>query len=83
MQLNVQLFATLANKMGQSKVDIELDDGTTVGDMLKIIAAQYPAIAPLLERSAVAVNLTYVKADHTLCQDDEIALIPPVSGGAP
>ena len=83
MKLSVQIFATLAHKLGRSEIDVQLDDGATVGDMLKNAASQYPSIAPLLERSAVAVNLSYVKADHTLRPDDEVALIPPVSGGAP
>ena len=83
MKLNVQIFATLAHKMGQSQLEIQLQEGATVGDLTQAIGAQHPAIAPLLERSAVAVNLTYVKSDHVLGADDEIALIPPVSGGAP
>ena len=82
MQVRVQIFATLVQQIGHNQIDVELTDGATVGDMLEIIGKQHPSVVPLLGRIAVAVNLSYVKQDHPLSPEDEVALIPPVSGGA-
>jgi len=81
MQLRVQIFATLAQQIGQNQIDVDVPNGAVVADLLESIGKQYPAIVPLLERTAVAVNLSYVKKNHALGPDDEVALIPPVSGG--
>ncbi len=49
--------------------------------MLALLEKQYPAFAPMRDHLATAVNLTYVRTDYVLVDGDELALIPPVSGG--
>ena len=83
MTVTVRLFAILRERAGSDSVEIELDDGATVDDALAALAAR-PGLAELLERMPVrmAVNRDYADADTPLAAGDELALVPPVSGGA-
>ncbi len=81
MTLTVLLFAKLRDAAGSDSVTVELHAGTTVADLRRHLAGTYPAVAGLLERSAVAVNHDFADTDRPLAAGDEIALIPPVSGG--
>jgi len=82
MRLTVRLFAVLRERAGAESVEIELADGATAADALEALRAQ-PGL-DLLERLPVrlAVNREYVDPDRELATGDELAAIPPVSGGA-
>ncbi len=84
MHVQVRLFAMLRERAGSSRIELELPDGATVGDALAKLAAGGP-LGGLIELLPVrmAVNRDYASADTVLGPDDELALIPPVSGGAP
>jgi molybdopterin converting factor subunit 1 len=81
MRLTVQLFAMLRERAGAERVEIELDDGATAADAIEALRAQ-PGL-DLLEQLPVrlAVNREYVEPERELASDDELAAIPPVSGG--
>lgn len=81
MTLTVLLFAKLRDAAGSEAVAVELPAGATVADLRRQLADAYPAIAQLLERSAVAVNHDFADGARSLAPGDEIAIIPPVSGG--
>jgi molybdopterin synthase catalytic subunit len=83
MTVTVRLFAILRERAGSDSVEIELPDGATVGDALTALA-QRPGLAELLERLPVrmAVNRDYAEPGTRLAAGDELALVPPVSGGA-
>jgi len=81
MKLNLRLFATLKERAGTSKLEIELPEIATVETLLSILAVQAPALASSLKTVLVAVNNDYAFPDQALFQNDEIALFPPVSGG--
>lgn len=81
MTVRVRFFAILKDRAGADAVDLTLADRSTVGEALDAIAARFEPIAPLLPRVAPAVNRTYARRDHVLNDGDELALIPPVSGG--
>ena len=81
MIVRLRFFAILKDRAGTAAADVTLPDGVTVGDALLAIARDHPAIAPLLPRVAPAVNQTYARRDDVLHDGDELALIPPVSGG--
>lgn len=85
MNLNVKirLFAGLAERTGQSILELTVPDATTVRDLKQRVADEVPQIAPLLSQTVVAVNRQYTDDDQTVNASDEIALIPPVSGGSP
>jgi molybdopterin synthase catalytic subunit len=61
---------------------MELPEGASVSDLLSKVCAAHPALPPLLGRVQVAVNRQIVPSAHTLADGDEVALIPPVAGGA-
>lgn len=82
MQIRVRLFAILRDRAGMGEMTIQMAQGASVSSAITSIGEQTPAIRDLLSRAAFAVNREYVKADHVLKDGDELALIPPVSGGA-
>ncbi|MBL9103697.1 MAG: molybdenum cofactor biosynthesis protein MoaE [Myxococcales bacterium] len=81
MTVRVLLFAGLRERLRRDHVDLELRDGASVGELLAALASSYPAAAPLLPPCRVAVDHTFVAADHAVPAGAEVAIIPPVSGG--
>ena len=81
LNLRLRLFASYREKAGASELDIELPDGATVGALAKEVGRRFPDLTPAPERLVVAVNYEYRDHDHNLVDGDEVALIPPVSGG--
>ena len=83
MFVDVRLFAVLRERAGRESVTVEVADGATVGDAVDAVAREH-GLAEVIERMPVvmAVNREYARADATLAEGDELALIPPVSGGA-
>ncbi len=80
--MRIRLFARAKDLAGADRIDVELPPGATVGDLRRRIAEQYPALAGLLARSALAVNEEFADDGLTLPLNAEVALLPPVSGGA-
>jgi molybdopterin synthase catalytic subunit len=81
MTLTVHLFARGRDLAGAGTVAAELPAAATVADLRRALAARFPVLAGLLERSAVAVNHDFAEDDRVLSPGDEVAVIPPVSGG--
>jgi molybdopterin converting factor subunit 1 len=81
MRVTVKLFAILKERAGISEFPLELPCGSATSVALESIASRHPNIRELLRRAAVAVNREYAPRDTTLNDGDELALIPPVSGG--
>ena len=81
MTLTVLLFARLRDAAGSEAVPVELSAGSTVADLRRRLADSYPALAGLLGRSAIAVNHDFADDARPLAPEDEVAVIPPVSGG--
>jgi molybdopterin converting factor subunit 1 len=81
--IQVRLFASLRELAGADVTEVELADGATAADVLAALAER-PRLAEALApgRVAIAVNREYARGEHTIRQGDEVALIPPVSGGA-
>ena len=83
MTITVQLFASLAESAGTREVELPLEDGmTTAAGVLAAVVERFPALAGMRESVMVAVNAEYVSAEYPVRAGDEVALIPPVSGGA-
>ena len=81
MTVTVHLFAGARDAVGRPTVTVDLPDGATVGGLRSVVAAQFPALAAVLARSAVAVNQEYAEDAGVISPGDEVAVIPPVSGG--
>jgi molybdopterin converting factor subunit 1 len=78
--VTVQLFASYAETFGGSTLEIPLDAGSTVGDLVRSIRS-LPAAYTLPESLRVAVNRKFASLDQVVDSQDEVALIPPVAGG--
>jgi molybdopterin synthase catalytic subunit len=83
MTVRVRLFAILRERAGRDSIEIELADGATVGEALATLESTAP-LAEVLESLPVqmAVNRDYAEPGTTLAPGDELALIPPISGGS-
>jgi molybdopterin converting factor subunit 1 len=81
MNVTVQLFARARELAAADHVEIELDAGASAGQLRRRLAEEYPALAGLLERSALAVNEEFAEEDAIVPADARVALLPPVSGG--
>jgi molybdopterin converting factor subunit 1 len=81
MTVRLRFFASMRERMRRSEADWVLPAGATVGDLWEALAAQHPQLRDLGASVSFAVNREYVDCNHRLSENDEVALIPPVSGG--
>ena len=81
MTVRVKLFAVLRETCGVGDFTLELPHGATVADARRPLLERLPALRDHIDRCAYAVNQAYVKGETQLRDGDELALIPPVSGG--
>ncbi len=81
MQIRVRLFAILRDRAGTAEMTLDVPANSSVGAAITSVGERTPAVREFLSRTAFAVNREYVKPDHVLNDGDELALLPPVSGG--
>lgn len=82
MQLNIRLFAGLAERLQTSILPFSIEGSSVTADELKqLISESYPEAASQISVSFVAVNQDYAPGDTLITEGNEVALIPPVSGG--
>jgi len=81
MRVRVRLFAALREAAGRGEVEWDLPEGATVEQLVAELGAALPALAAGAGRARVAVNRRYAAPNARLADGDEVALIPPVSGG--
>ena len=81
MKIRVLLFALLRDRAGVADVELQLGPAATISDATRALAEKFPELKSFLPRVAYAVNQAYAKSDTALSDGDELALIPPVSGG--
>ncbi len=81
MSFTVHLFAGARELARAEMVTIDLPAGATVADVRTALARAKPILTRLLGRSAIALNHDFADDDHILAPGDELAVIPPVSGG--
>jgi molybdopterin converting factor subunit 1 len=82
MRVHILFFGVLKDLAGKSTDVLDLRDSALVRDVLEHYASQTPRLKELLASLAVAVNQQYAGPDTKLKSDDEVALLPPVSGGS-
>jgi len=80
MQLNILLFGITKEIVGQQKLSVELPGQPSVPHLMDKLRQDYPQLGEL-QSLMVAVNNEYAQEEQMLHEKDEIALIPPVSGG--
>jgi molybdopterin converting factor subunit 1 len=81
-RLNLKLFATLRERAHTAELSREFDDGATMTDIWQTLVGEFPALAGHHDSVGFAVNQEYVEGDCCPREGDEVAFIPPVSGGA-
>ncbi len=81
MQVRVRLFASLRDAAGSPEARLELAEAATAEVAWQALVLSHPALAARRASLAVAVNRAYAGFETVLQDDDEVAFIPPVSGG--
>ena len=81
MEVTVRLFAGYREKAGTAEVELDLPDGATIGYLAREVVRLFPKITRDPSKLVMAVNQEYREHTYALSNGDEVALIPPVSGG--
>ncbi len=81
MYVTVRLFARLRDIVGASELQREVPDGATARMLWDTLAVQYGELSGYGVAVSTAVNEEYAKMDTVLIDGDEVAFLPPVSGG--
>ncbi|MCA9858952.1 MAG: molybdopterin converting factor subunit 1 [Thermomicrobiales bacterium] len=82
MRVEMRYFAFVREQLGMSKETIELRDGSTVDQALELVLTRAPRLANARPALMMMVNQAYQPGTHVLTDGDEVAIIPPVSGGS-
>lgn len=82
MKIGVRLFAMYRELAGTRDLELELSEGSHVAQAWEACLERFPRLVQHDESAAFAVNGRYAMPDHVLQDRDELALFPPVSGGA-
>ena len=80
MNIRILLFGITRDIVGSSSINVDINENENVEDLMSQLRSMYPGFNDL-KSLMVAVNSEYAEKEMVLKQSDEIALIPPVSGG--
>ena len=81
MRITIRLFARLRELAGSADLVREVPAGATVESVWQVLAAEHPALTPHRSSLSSAVNADYAKFSTPVADGDEVAFLPPVSGG--
>jgi molybdopterin converting factor subunit 1 len=81
MQITVRLFALMREKAGTDTIHLKLPDNTNIAEALTVLQRQHPSLEPYIDNTRFALQMEFVEPETILQAGDELALIPPVSGG--
>lgn len=81
MAITVRFFAVLREATGHESLALKAGDGDTVADIVQRLERDYPAVAKYRPVLSYAVNGEYTRADAPVRDGDELAILPPISGG--
>jgi len=82
MRVTIRYFAAARERAGISSETLELDEAATAAEALAAACARHPALQPVAQRLRLAVDQEFTTPERKLRDGSEVALIPPVSGGA-
>ena len=80
MRVSVRFFALYRERAGTSQTEVDLPDGATPEELLVLLRSEFASLPPS-DSVLIAVNSEYVSPKTPLHEGDEVAFIPPVSGG--
>jgi molybdopterin converting factor subunit 1 len=81
IHIKVRFFAAPREALGKGELQMDVPDGTTVGELVGLLTEQYPVLRPYTRFLNVAVNRAYVGMQTVLRDGDDVACLPPVGGG--
>ena len=81
VRVTLRFFAIMRERIGESERQVSFAGGSRVADVVRYVEQEFAEIAPLFRASMVMRNHEYVDREEQLADGDEIAFIPPVSGG--
>ena len=81
MRVVVRLFARLRDIAGAAELRRDVAAGATIGSVWRELVGEFPELAGYERSISSAVNADYARMDHAVHDGDEIAFLPPVSGG--
>ncbi len=79
--VRVRLFGNVREIVGSAEIEMPAAPGATTGSLLSALIGAHPRLAPWREYLRVAVNQEYAPGETPVSPGDEVAVIPPVSGG--
>ena len=79
--IEVLLFGAAADRAGTRKVRLELEEDSTLAEVWPLLVERYPDLSSMRDTLAFAVNGEYARMDGRVGPGDEVAVLPPVSGG--
>jgi molybdopterin converting factor subunit 1 len=82
VQVKLLFFASLKDIVGSRQLDFDVPSGATVNDLLERLEARYPGLRPYRSIVLTSLNEDYVDRSTVVSDGDEVAIFPPVSGGA-
>ena len=75
------LFGAAADRAGTREIELPVDEGVTLAEIWPLLAEMHPDLAPMRDTLAFAINGEYARKDAGVSPGDEVAVLPPVSGG--
>ena len=79
--IKVLLFGAAADRAGTRETELDVENGTTLAEIWPLLAEQHPDLGPMHDTLAFAVNGEYARGEEPVSPGDEVAVLPPVSGG--
>ncbi|MED5580345.1 MAG: MoaD/ThiS family protein [Nitrospinota bacterium] len=81
MLVKVKCFAWAYEVTGSDEIEVEMKESAKVSDLREILSQKFPKFSGRMESIAVSINQEFVGEGAIISSSDEVALIPPISGG--
>jgi len=79
--IKVLFFGAAADRAGTRETELDVRDGATLAEIWPLIVERHADLSPMRDTLAFAVNGEYARQEYAVSSGDEVALLPPVSGG--